>query len=202
MTAVQATAEKAATVVAELVRGDPLAPQLARRLVAAEARQADLEATVASFALDAMLDRPGVLARREAAENELAVARTETERLRNAHAQALQVDARKRAEAEVVALQEGLAKYEQFAAARVAAMADLTRATEVATEAGRRFLAATSLMQDGVPGHALPRGLILGRNMEASVSAVKRETDKVLEHVRRLVQTSIAWKLGKEIEHD
>jgi hypothetical protein len=171
-------------------------------LAAAEARQADLEAKVASYALDELLDRPGVVARREIADGELAAARIETGRLRNAHAQALQVDARKRAECEVAALRDGLAQYEKFASSRVLAMQDLTKATEMASEAARCFLAATALMQDGVLGIGLPRGLILGRDLEASTRAVEAETSTVLAHVRRLVRMTVRSKLDEEIEDD
>jgi hypothetical protein len=196
MTAVQATAEK---VTGLFTPGAPMAPVVTARLVQAQEREAELAAKVAELALDELVD-PAIAPKREKLETALVDARADVIRLKQAERQAMDRDARARSELEVEELQESLARYEEFARSRVLAVENLTRATAAATEAGRAFLAATALLQDGVAGHALPRGLILGRNLEVNVRAVKDETERVLAHVRRLVRMTIASKLGQEIE--
>jgi hypothetical protein len=202
MTAAVATAEKAATAVAGLFKpGEPMAPVVTARLVRATEREAELAAKVAALALDELVD-PTIAQKREKLELDLAEAKADVVRLRQAERQAMERDARAKAEAEIVALQAALEKYESFAIARIEAAAEMAEATRIATEAGRKYQAATALLQDGIQGHALPRGLVLGRSAELSVRAVKDETDRILEHMRTIVRTSIAWKRGEEIEHD
>jgi hypothetical protein len=164
---------------------------------------ASLEDRARGLALGSLLDKAGDGARLEIVDSDLAACRSEVSKLQAAYVQALQADAGKRAEREVAALQDALTRYEGYANARITAMADLTRHTREATEAARRFLAATSLMQDGVdPDHLLPKGLILGRDLEASTRAVEDETAAVLRHVKRLVRMTVAAKLGQETIHD
>jgi hypothetical protein len=184
-------------------QGQPWAPQLLARLEGAKGRMAGLEDTARALSLDAQLDRHDARARLGQVESDLAAARVEVQRLQQAYSQALARDARKRAELEVGALKAAMSQYEGFAFARIAAVRDLEKSTKAATEAARRFLAATSLLQEGVLGHGLPRGLLLGRDLEMTMGAVEGETNAAVEHVRRLVNMTVASKLDQDIEgHD
>jgi hypothetical protein len=203
MAAVQEVAEKAAAAVATLVLDQPLSPQIARKLAEAEARQAEIEAAIAALALPVLLGEDGAAKKKERLEGQLADIKAETGRLTAALASAIDLEARQTVEKEVAALQEDIARYEGYAAARATAMKDLNEATKVANEAARRFLAATSLMQTATPiGCSLPRGLIIGRDLEVSERAVATENDYVLAAVRSQASTIIRFKRGEEIEHD
>jgi hypothetical protein len=177
-----------------------LAGQVRRRLDEAKARLAALEDRARSLALGSLLDRAGDGARLEIVDGDLAACRAEVGRLQAAYASALDMDRRAPAEIQIADLERQLARYQDWGTARVAAVADLERATELAVEAGRRYMAATNLLRDGLPGHPLPRGLIFDRNgMEAGVKAVREETGRVVSHVRSLVQLTIRHLRGEEI---
>jgi hypothetical protein len=200
MAAVQATAEKAATVVTALIKGEPLGPQIRQRLERANGRRLALKVEHEACALDAEMGDQSAVEKQKRLRSDLEKADAECSRLEAALQQAIDRDAEREAEVDIAALRGQLAKYEGFAAARVDAMRDLTEASRAATEASKRFLAATSLMQNATPaGCELPRGLILGRDMEATIEAVQAETDRILEHVQGLVQTTITFRRGEEI---
>jgi hypothetical protein len=191
----------AAAAVSELVRGEPLGPQIRQRLDRAHKRRLALKVEHDACALDVELGDQSAADKKRRLRQDLEKADAECVRLDAALQQAIGRDAKREADVDIAALQGQLAKYEGFAAARVDSMRDLTEATKIATEAARRFLAATSLMQTATPaGCELPRGLILGRDMDATVEAVEDETDRILERVRGLVRTTIAFRSGEEIE--
>jgi hypothetical protein len=193
----------AAAAVSEIVRGEALGPQLARRLAAAEARRAEIEGQVAAIALDAELGELNASTRRTRLETELAAATATVTRLRDAHRQAVERDERKRADEEIAALEKEVADYAGFVAARAVALRDLNEASRVATEAARRFLAAGSLMQTALPtGCQLPRGFIVGRNLDVTAEAVAVENAHCLQAVRSQAKTIISFKRGEEHDND
>jgi hypothetical protein len=195
--------EKPAAEPVALIKDQPLAPQVLGRLDTARAVLAALEDKAKGLALGSLLDKAGDGARLSVLEDELAPARIEVQRLQQAYVSACDMDRRAAAEIEIAELERQLERYQDWGAARVAAVADLERATELAVEAGRRYVAATSLLRDGLPGHPLPRGLILDRNgMEAGVDAVRHETDLIVTHVKNLVRMTIRHRRGEELQDD
>jgi hypothetical protein len=195
------TIMSAAAAVSELVKGQALGPQIRQRLERANGRRLALKVEHDACSLDRELGDQGAAEKQKRLRQDLDKADAECVRLQAALQQAVDRDAERETEVDLAALKGQLAKYEEFGAARVQAVIDLTAATTVATEAARRFMAATSLLQDATPaGCELPRGLILGRDMEATIEAVQAETDRVLTHVKSLVSITIAYRRGEEIE--
>jgi hypothetical protein len=150
----------AATATVTALFGDrPLAPQVAERLAAAEAAQADLQTRVSALALDEELGESGAGTRRKALEAELASAVATVTRLRNAHRQALQRDARAEIASTAKRLETQFAELQHAAGVRHAAMVQLCTAIEAASNAYRTYIAATTVMQDVFPdGTKRPAG--------------------------------------------
>lgn len=183
-----------------ILRSEKLAPQIRDRLDRANERRTSLKTEVDALALDATMGDHAAAERQKRLQSSLHKVVAEVETLEAAVADAEARDARAMANSEVKALREELAKYESFARARIVATEDLTKATEAASEAGRRFIAATNLLQDGIAGHPLPKGLILSKYTDVNIPAVEAETKRVVAHIGRLVRMTIASKLGQEIE--
>jgi len=190
--------------VSELVKTQPLGPQIRQRLERANARRLALKTEHDACALDAEMGDQGAVEKQKRLRHDLEKADAECAGLEAALQQAVDRDSQREAEVDIAALKGQLARYETFGAARIQAMVDLTEATAVATAAARRFLAATNLLQTATPaGCELPRGLILGRDMEATTEAVRAETNRVLEHVQTLARMTIAFRRGdEETDHD
>jgi hypothetical protein len=148
-----------ATVTALFSKDRPLAPQVAAALSAAEARRAELTGQLASLALDEVLSEPGVAAKRQSIERELAGVTAEVERLGHAHLSALRRDRLAVVAARSRALQEQLAEFERIAAARHAAISDLCTHVEAATASYRTFVECNSALLRSFPaGTRRPAG--------------------------------------------
>jgi hypothetical protein len=149
----------AAATVTALFRDRPLAPQVADRLAAAEARAADLTRQIAALSLDEVLGEAGVAAKRQALEKEQATATAEVERLRQAHRQATARDQRAEADAQATKLAGQMAEFERIAGVRHAAMVDVCTHLEAATVAYGRFIAGTAALMENFPeGTKRPAG--------------------------------------------
>jgi hypothetical protein len=199
---IEETLMTAVSAVSELVRGQPLAPQLKRRLDRADARRTALRTELDALALDAELGEPDAAKRIQGVQERLGKAADEVTRLEAALVTARRRDAADRAETEIGEQEAALRKYEGWAAARVEAVRDQLAAIEKAKEAARRYQAATSLMNMPPAGTILPKGWTVGQGIDLSVDAIEAENANVLRIVRTQVANTAAIKRGQEVAHD
>jgi hypothetical protein len=188
----------------ELVKTQPLGPQLRARLERADARRTSLKAEVDALALDAELGEPHAIERQRELQAALSKAAAECDRLQAAYETALARDQRAENEVEIAAAEAKLREYEKIAAARLAAAQDFEEASRLSKAAARRLLAANDLLKTELPfGCKLPPGLTVGgREAEvlASVDAVRVENEHVVASVRKQVRAMAAVRRGERGE--
>jgi hypothetical protein len=140
----------------------PLAPQIAERLTAAEARLAGLERQLGDATLSDQLGLLGGSENLAALTKELREGRETVAALRVAHARALERDAAAEADARLARQRAALAVVESHAAARLEHATKLAAAYAAAHTAYKALREATDAMMSALPeGTALPPGLAL-----------------------------------------
>jgi hypothetical protein len=199
---IEETIMTAVSAVSELVRGEPLAPQLKRRLDRADARRTALRTELDALALDAELGEPDAAKRIQGIQERLGKAADEVTRLEAALATARKRDNASRAETEIGKLEAALRKYETYAVARVGALKDQLAAIEAVKVAARRYQAATSLLNMPPSGTSLPRGFVVGQATDLTVAAIEAENGRVLRIIKQQFADVAAIKRGEEIAHD
>ncbi len=179
--------------------GEPLAPQVRKRLDRANDRRAVLKTEIAALALDAELGDHGAAERQRKLQSALVKAVVEVESLEAAVAEARARDAAAEAERDIAEMEAELAKYRKFADARTKAMADFTKASGAVRDALDRLKASVELLQTAMPRHCnLPRGYRIDMKLD-TVEAVRRENEFILSHVQRQVRATAAFKRGQEV---
>lgn len=188
MASIKKTIAAATEAVAQLIRTEPLTPQIFERLQRADGRRRKLRAEVDGLALDAQLGEPGALDRQRELEGELARAEAEVERLTAALKSAHARDDRSQAERTIVEVKADLETYRKVCAARVRVFRDLQTHAAAADAALHQYRQSIALMQTGaVPKLcSLPRGFLIDHKL-ASIGEIEAENSFLVDLLEKQV---------------
>jgi hypothetical protein len=183
----------------ELVRGEPLGPQLRVKLDQANARRTALRAEVDALALDVELGDRAATERQRELQAALSKATAECDRLEAAYETALDRDQ----QVENEAAEKELQAYERILDARLTAAQNFDEASSRARTAARQLLAATDLLRTELPRSCtLASGLTIGgQDFEvlASTEKVRVENDHLRAAIRGQVQAMTAIKRREKV---